>query len=48
MKEYRVILEYITKAKDEEHAKMRAVQNLQTQKVRWEHIKKVTKLRKTL
>ena len=46
IEEYRVEIIFNTKAKDEEHAKLRAVQYLSTQKRRWDYITKVTKVRK--
>jgi len=44
--EYRVEIVFNTKALDEEHAKIRAVQYLSTQKRRYDYITKVTKVRK--
>lgn len=46
MKEYRVEIIFNTKAKDEDHAILRAVQYLSTQKRRYDYIAKVTKVRK--
>ena len=44
--EYRVEIVFNTKALDEEHAKISAVQYLSTQKRRYDYITKVTKVRK--
>ena len=46
MNEYRVEIIFNTKAKDEEYAKISAVQYLSTQSRRYEYITKVTKVRK--